>query len=303
MRTMGRPGAKTKSSPTKPVVKAAAKKIAQAAAKAKSVAKAKAKAAVKVKAEPPSPQKSSSLQEMVPVSQAASVDKKDISNFLGQMKRATSDDAVALYQHYKTLGKFDAQKQTLIAKWKADKSCKWYSSYSESFEKTSSTKKQGAVGWSTRLAGDQNSFLILFVLCLKSFALLRWEIANDMHRNPSSPSFNKLLDTLESSSEKWDESLPQEKFLKDQGELKYFWSSASGLAKFEEIDKHSEEFTSSVGGYEAKVNKGKGAATEDSAEEQAKYPVYTELKKTVGEAATVSRYLSDLSCLLVYLNC
>ena len=135
MRTMGRPGAKTKSSPTKPVVKAAAKKIAQAAAKAKSVAKAKAKAAVKVKVESPSPQKSPSLQEMVPVSQAASVDKKDISNFLGQMKRATSDDAVALYQHYKTLGKFDAQKQTLIAKWKADKSCQWYSSYSESFEK------------------------------------------------------------------------------------------------------------------------------------------------------------------------
>ena len=164
MRTMGRPGAKTKSSPTKPVVKAAAKKIAQAAAKAKSVAKAKAKAAVKVKVEPPSPQKSPSLQEMVPVSQAASVDKKDISNFLGQMKRATSDDAVALYQHYKTLGKFDAQKQTLIAKWKADKSCKWYSSYSESFEKTSSTKKQGAVGWSTRLAGDQSSFLILFFM-------------------------------------------------------------------------------------------------------------------------------------------
>lgn len=135
-------------------------------------------------------------------------------------------------------------------------------------------------------------------------SLLRWEIANEMHRNPGSPSFKELLDTLESSSEKWDESLPQEKFLKDKGEKKYFWSSASGLAKFEEVEKHSEEFSSSVGGYDSKGGKPKGGATGDSSEEQAKYPVYTELKKKVGEAATVSRCLSDSDLLVVYyLNC
>jgi len=110
-----------------------------------------------VKVEPPSPQRSS-VEEIVPVSQAATVDKKDISNFLGQMKRANSDDAVALYNHYKTLGKFHAQKQALVAKWKADKRYKWYSSYSGSFEKTSVSKKQGAVGWSTRPSGDQSLF-------------------------------------------------------------------------------------------------------------------------------------------------
>ena len=82
-----------------------------------------------MKVGPPSPQRSP-VEEIVPVFQAATVDKKDISNFLGQMKRANSDVAVALYNHYKTLGKFDEQKQAFVAKWKADKSCKWYSSYS-----------------------------------------------------------------------------------------------------------------------------------------------------------------------------
>ena len=251
---MGKAAAKPKTAPGKDVVKKAAKRVNKAAA-AKSSAKATAKAAAKVKVEPPSPQRSPRVEEIVPVSQAATVDKKDISNFLGQMKRANSDDAVALYNHYKTLGKFDAQKQALVAKWKADKSCKWYSSYSESFEKTSASKKQGAVGWSTRPAGDQSLFFSTFIAHPSS--LLRWEIANEMHRNPGSPSFKELLDTLESSSEKWDESLPQEKFLKDKGEKKYFWSSASGLAKFEEVEKHSEEFSSSVGGYDSKGGKPK----------------------------------------------
>ena len=163
VRTMGKAAAKPKTAPGKDVVKKAAKRVNKAAA-AKSSAKATAKAAAKVKVEPPSPQRSPRVEEIVPVSQAATVDKKDISNFLGQMKRANSDDAVALYNHYKTLGKFDAQKQALVAKWKADKSCKWYSSYSESFEKTSASKKQGAVGWSTRPAGDQSLFFPLLLL-------------------------------------------------------------------------------------------------------------------------------------------
>ena len=160
---MGKAAAKPKTAPGKDVVKKAAKRVNKAAA-AKSSAEATAKAAAKVKVEPPSPQRSPRVEEIVPVSQAATVDKKDISNFLGQMKRASSDDAVALYNHYKTLGKFDAQKQALVAKWKADKSCKWYSSYSESFEKTSASKKQGAVGWSTRPAGDQSLFFPLLLL-------------------------------------------------------------------------------------------------------------------------------------------
>ena len=113
---MGKAAAKPKTAPGKDVVKKAAKRVNKAAA-AKSSAKATAKAAAKVKVEPPSPQRSPRVEEIVPVSQAATVDKKDISNFLGQMKRANSDDAVALYNHYKTLGKFDAQKQALVAKW------------------------------------------------------------------------------------------------------------------------------------------------------------------------------------------
>lgn len=152
--------AKPKAHPPKAVVKAASKKAAKkAAAKAAAAAeKAPAKAAPKVKTEPASPSRPAGPQEIAPVNLEEAVDKKDISNFLGQMKRATAEDQVALYNHYKSLGKFDAQKQSLVAKWKADKSCKWYSSYSESFEKSSSSKKQGAVGWSTRPEREQFFF-------------------------------------------------------------------------------------------------------------------------------------------------
>lgn len=120
-----------------------------------------------------------------------------------------------------------------------------------------------------------------------------------MHRQPGSPSFLELLESLESSTEKWDESLPQEKFLKSKGEKKYFWSSTSGLEKFEEFAKHTEEFCSTAGGYDSKVGKSKG--TGDSAEEQSKYPLYTELKKTAGEASTVSRPWSAFNYSVLYL--
>ena len=300
VRTMGKAAAKPKTAPGKDVVKKAAKRVNKAAA-AKSSAKATAKAAAKVKVEPPSPHRSPRVEEIVPVSQAATVDKKDISNFLGQMKRASSDDAVALYNHYKTLGKFDAQKQTLVAKWKADKSCKWYSSYSESFEKTSVSKKQGAVGWSTRPAGDQSLFfpLLLLIPLPSSGGKLPMRCIEIQPHHLSRNFWTLWKAALRSGM-----SLCRKKFLKDKGEKKYFWSSASGLAKFEEVEKHSEEFSSSVGGYDSKGGKPKGGATGDSAEEQAKYPVYTELKKKVGEAATVSRCLSDSDLLVVYyLNC
>lgn len=125
--------------------------------------------------------------------------------------------------------------------------------------------------------------------------LHRWEIANEMHRNPGSPSFLELLDTLDSSAEKWDVSLPQEKFLKHTGEKKYFWTSTSGLSKFEQADKHSEEFSSTVGGYESKSGRAKGG---EGSEEQGKFPHSDQLKKKIGEAATASRFLSLHNVLL-----
>lgn len=128
--------------PSKAAVKSATKRAA-----AKAASKAAPKAAT-VKLEPESPSRPAAPQEMVLVSDT--VDKKDISNFLGQMKRATSDDAQALYQHYQSLGKFDPEKQTILSKWKQDKSCKWYTSYSETFQKSTTSKKKSAVGWSTR---------------------------------------------------------------------------------------------------------------------------------------------------------
>ena len=65
---MGKAAAKPKTAPGKDVVKKAAKRVNKAAA-AKSSAKATAKAAAKVKVEPPSPQRSPRVEEIVPVSQ------------------------------------------------------------------------------------------------------------------------------------------------------------------------------------------------------------------------------------------
>lgn len=136
-----------KTAATKAKAKAPSKAVVKAATKRAAAAKATPKAA-SVKVEPESPSKSGAPGELVPVEDH--VDKKDISNFLGQMKRATSEDAKALYQHYQSLGKFDPEKQTILSKWKQDKSCKWYTSYSETFQKSTTSKKKSAVGWSTR---------------------------------------------------------------------------------------------------------------------------------------------------------
>ena len=116
---------------------------------------------------------------------------------------------------------------------------------------------------------------------------VRWEVADDMHRDPHSPSFQELLGSMEASAEHWDETLPREKFLKDKGEKKYWYQSKSELNKYTEQYKKSTE-VSSQRTYQHKEKAGK--AVEVSGDEVNKHPLYFELKKIAGEASTVSSF-------------
>lgn len=115
-----------------------------------------------------------------------------------------------------------------------------------------------------------------------------------MHHDPHSPSFQELLGSMEASAEHWDETLPQEKFLKDKGEKKYWYQSKSELNKYTEQYKKSTEVTSQRS-YQHKEKSGK--AVEISGEEANKHPLYVELKKIAGEASTVSSF-----CLAIHVK-
>ncbi|CAE7800166.1 unnamed protein product [Symbiodinium necroappetens] len=97
--------------------------------------KAAAKAKVLVKKEPGT---------------SAAEDKKDLCNFLTQVKGSDQPDKVAVYKHYTSLGRYDKQKKELLALWKNDKSCKWYGSWSKRVTFTEKEEAEGRTGFGTR---------------------------------------------------------------------------------------------------------------------------------------------------------
>ena len=256
---MGKAAAKPKTAPGKDVVKKAAKRVNKAAA-AKSPAKATAKAAAKVKSWTTfSPEVSSRWGDCSCVP-SCYCRQEGHQQLLGPNEEGKFRRCCGLVQPLQDPGKVRCTKAGFGCQVEG-----WQELQVGTAATLSPLRRPVPPRSRVLLAGRRGQlgtkvcfFPLLLLIPLPSSG---GEIANEMHRNPGSPSFKELLDTLESSSEKWDESLPQEKFLKDKGEKKYFWSSASGLAKFEEVEKHSEEFSSSVGGYDSKGGKPKGGAT------------------------------------------
>jgi hypothetical protein len=74
----------------------------------------------------------------------------EVSNFLTQMKTSAHPDKVATLALYKSLGRFDQEKKNLVAKWKLDKSCKWFSEYTQSREKETIVATESLLGFGTR---------------------------------------------------------------------------------------------------------------------------------------------------------
>ena len=64
-------------------------------------------------------------------------DKKDISNFITQLKSAKASDAQKqVLQLYQQLPRYSDRKKELLCKWKNDKSCAWVSTYEESHKRS-----------------------------------------------------------------------------------------------------------------------------------------------------------------------
>jgi tryptophanyl-tRNA synthetase len=74
----------------------------------------------------------------------------DVSNFITQSKKSSNPDKVATLQLYQSLGRFDTEKKNLVAKWKLDKTCKWFSEYTHSREKEHEVKTESLLGFGTR---------------------------------------------------------------------------------------------------------------------------------------------------------
>lgn len=82
--------------------------------------------------------------------EAETMDKKDVSNMLGTLKCSKDPEKKELLEFYKSLPRFDSQKNELLKKWKADKSCKWFGSYKESRTQEHSTTHNEFSGFATK---------------------------------------------------------------------------------------------------------------------------------------------------------
>ncbi|CAE7276821.1 unnamed protein product [Symbiodinium sp. CCMP2456] len=164
-------------------------------------AKAAAKAKVLVKKEPGT----------------SAEDKKDLCNFLTQVKGSDQPDKVAVYKHYTSLGRYDKQKKELLALWKSDKSCKWYGSWSKRVTFTENEEAEGRTGFGTRIPGCIWGFC-MWCFCL--FLLLRSDLMGHLRFQVASllemPADSKEFQAVEKSllaqdgmaDDQWDDKDP-----------------------------------------------------------------------------------------------
>ena len=130
---------------TNPFLKPAmVKKVVEPASKKAAVKKASAKPKTNVK--PP---------------EEAAQDKKDMSNMLTQLKKATSaeKEKVQLLEIYQSLPRFSEEKLKLLKQWKLDKSCKWIGQYQESRALTNTTSESIQDGFATKYLDCKYFFL------------------------------------------------------------------------------------------------------------------------------------------------
>ena len=87
----------------------------------------------------PTPKDSAKKDSKNKEKESEAMDKKEVANMLGTLKCAKDPEKKEMLAYYKSLPRFDGQKQELLKKWKADKSCKWFGSYKESRSQEHST--------------------------------------------------------------------------------------------------------------------------------------------------------------------
>ena len=78
--------------------------------------------------------KKAAAKPKVKTAEQAAEDKKDMSNMVTTLKKATpaEKEKVQLLEIYQSLPRFSEEKLKLLKQWKLDKSCKWIGQYQES---------------------------------------------------------------------------------------------------------------------------------------------------------------------------
>lgn len=97
----------------------------------------------------------------------ANVDQKDQANFGNSLKKSNSEEAQQVLQLYQSLPRFSQQKKDLIQAWKADKTCKWISTWNKSLETEKKETVNERAGFGTRfqvaamleMTADSDEFL------------------------------------------------------------------------------------------------------------------------------------------------
>ena len=81
---------------------------------------------------------------------AGSHSRKDISNFLTQLKSSHDPNKQHVLSLYKGASRFALEKAALLQKWKLDKSCKWVSTYPQELSSETTVKDTVVEGFGTR---------------------------------------------------------------------------------------------------------------------------------------------------------
>lgn len=198
----------------KQVLKPAAKGKAKAGAKGKAKAKA-----IAVKQEPFSPSK---LDDAGAEALVSRHDQQLFSTFLS--RNADDPKVASLKAQYQSLARNDSKKRELIANWKLDKSLSWHVVQEDTHQTGRAQELNGAMGWVTK-----------------------WQLADQLKMPVEDDLFTELLTELESSSEQWDLSKPQEAFLAKKGEVKYWLHSLDQFVSLKDWQQDSESVSKSRG--------------------------------------------------------
>ena len=226
----------------------------KATAKAKQGAKTKPKAkAVAVKQEPPSPSK------LDQTGTEALVTQRDQQLFNTFLNRNPDDPKVQSCRHqYQALARNDGKKKELISQWKLDRSLSWHVVQEDSHQTGKTQELAGAIGWVTK-----------------------WQLSDLLKIPVLDPLFTEMLESLESSSEQWDLSKPQEAFFAKKEELKYWLHSMDQFCSLKDWQQDSE----SVAKSRSAVLKVKAAAAQPALMSQ--YPLSDQVNNTVTEIQAV----------------
>ena len=197
----------------------------------KKVIPAEKKAAVK---------KATTKPKVKPAEEAAQ-DKKDMSNMITTLKKATSaeKDKVQLLEIYQSLPRFSEEKLKLLKQWKLDKSCKWIGQYQESRELSNTTSESTQDGFATKYL-DCICFFLISSITFFTCDTPRYQVAEICKLPVDSPEMAAILKELPADDD-WDEEVGIERGYKKAGLKRFHVQGLKGFKTTTVEDKSTEE--------------------------------------------------------------